>query len=135
MPSSQFDVPVGLPEHRDDTGACATPLETALDLDWFDQQEAVAEESAAGFVDATRRVCPSEPCPAVIGNFMVLRDSHHLAPPFAQALAGHLEKALAGGIGSVRPPVTELGGGVRRGGRPGRPDVRSDLGDHMLSDG
>jgi peptidoglycan/LPS O-acetylase OafA/YrhL len=101
VPSSQFDVPVCLSEHRDDTGACATPLETALDLDWFDQQEAVAEESAAGFVDATRWVCPSEPCPAVIGSFMVLRDSHHLAPPFAQALAGHLEKALAGGTGAV----------------------------------
>ena len=77
---------------------------------------------------------PLRALPAVIGNFMVLRDSHHLAPPFARALAGHLGRAPAGGVAAVPTSGEWLGGGVGRGRRVSRPDVRSELGDDVLRD-
>ena len=93
-PRSIVDVPVCLSEHPDDTLACATPVERAMSPAWLAEEEAAAARSGVGFVDPTRWVCPSGPCPAVIGNFMVFRDEHHLAPPFASALAGRLGDAL-----------------------------------------
>ncbi len=93
-PRSIVDVPVCLSEHRDDTLACATPVERAFSPAWLAEEKAAAASAGVGFVDPTRWVCPSGPCPAVIGNFMVFRDEHHLAPPFASALAGLLGDAL-----------------------------------------
>jgi len=55
----------------------------------------VAADSGVGFVDPTRWVCPSDPCPAVIGSFLVLRDDHHLSPPFSRALGAVLGDELA----------------------------------------
>jgi hypothetical protein len=93
-PRSIVDVPVCLSEHPDETLACATPVDRAMSPAWLAEEQAAAERAGVGFVDPTRWVCPSGPCPAVIGNFMVFRDEHHLAPPFASALAGRLGDAL-----------------------------------------
>ena len=95
VPGSQFDVPVCLAEHRADTLACATPRSDAVDPDWFVVQQEVAADAGVGFVDPTRWVCPSDPCPAVIGSFLVLRDDHHLSPPFSRALGAVLGDELA----------------------------------------
>ena len=37
---------------------------------------------------------PVEPCPAVIGRYLVYRDTHHLATPFATALSTRLARLL-----------------------------------------
>jgi len=93
-PHSGFDVPVCLSEHPDDTLACATSFARAVSVSWLEQERAAAARGGAGFVDPTRWVCPSVPCPAVIGNFMVFRDQHHLTTPFSSALAPRLGDAL-----------------------------------------
>ena len=93
-PRSAFDVPVCLSDHPDDTLACATPFEKSVSLAWLAEEESAADHGGAGFVDPTPWVCPSGPCPAVIGNFMVLRDEHHLTTPFSGALWRRLGDSL-----------------------------------------
>jgi hypothetical protein len=93
-PHSMFDVPVCLSEHPGDTLACSTPFDRAVSLSWLGEEQAAAAHGGAGFVNPTQWVCPSSPCPAVIGNFMVYRDEHHLTTPFSAALSKRLGDAL-----------------------------------------
>ncbi len=93
-PRSMFDVPVCLSAHPDDTLACATPFEKSVSLAWLAEEEAAAAAGGAGFVDPTPWVCPTGPCPAVVGKFMVFRDEHHLTTPFSGALWRRLGDSL-----------------------------------------
>jgi len=47
------------------------------------------------FVDPTAWLCPSDPCPVVIGRFLVYRDEHHMTVTFAESLAPYIDRALA----------------------------------------
>ncbi len=93
-PRSSFDVPVCLSQHRDSILACATPYAQAVSTGWLDAAATAARQGGATFVDPVPWVCPSRPCPPVIGNFLVFRDEHHLSRPFAAALASHLGEEL-----------------------------------------
>ena len=93
-PRSAYDVPVCLSGHLDNTLACATPFDRSVNLAWLGVEESAARRGSAGFVDPTPWVCPSVPCPAVIGNFMVFIDEHHLTTPFSGALWRRLGNAL-----------------------------------------
>ena len=93
-PRSAYDVPVCLSDHPDDSLACATPFNKSVNLTWLAEEASAAKRGGAGFVNPTPWVCPSVPCPAVIGNFMVFRDEHHLTTPFSAALAPFLGDAL-----------------------------------------
>jgi len=73
---------------------CATPLRIAVDPVWAAMERSVATAWGATFVDPTRWVCPSSPCPAVIGRYLVYRDTHHLATPFVTALSTRLARVL-----------------------------------------
>ena len=86
VPRSDFDVPVCLSSNPTDTLACTTPFERAVSVGWLNGERDAADDAGVGFVDPTRWVCPSTPCPSVIGNFMVFFDNHHLTTPFASAL-------------------------------------------------
>ena len=109
-PRSMFDVPVCLSAHPDDTLACATPFEKSVSLTWLAEEEAAAAAGGAGFVDPTPWVCPTGPCPAVIGNFMVLRDEHHLTTPvLGRPLAAPRRRAPGPG----REGLTASAGGRR----------------------
>jgi hypothetical protein len=61
----------------------------------------VAAAAGVTFVDPTPWVCPSEPCPVVIGTYLVFRDSHHLTTPFATSLARRMLAALPPPIGGA----------------------------------
>jgi len=89
-PRAQVDPPVCLSRHPDDVLACASPRHLALDTARLAEERAIAATAAAGFVDPTAWVCPSEPCPVVIGRLLVYRDEHHLTATFARALANRL---------------------------------------------
>ncbi len=94
-PRSMFDVPVCLSAHLDDALACATPFDQSVNGAWLAEEASAARRAGAGFIDPTPWVCPTGPCPAVIGNFMVFRDEHHLTTPFSGALWRRLGDALA----------------------------------------
>lgn len=93
-PHSTFDPPVCLSAHMSDALDCATPLALAIDLPFRDLESRAAAVAGVQFVDATAWICPSEPCPAVIGHVLVYRDPHHMTATFAAALADYLVGAL-----------------------------------------
>jgi hypothetical protein len=55
----------------------------------------IAAATGATFVDPTPWMCVTDPCPAVIGRFLVYRDEHHMTATFARALASRLLDALS----------------------------------------
>ena len=94
-PAADRDIPGCLSAHVRDIGPCAVPQSTAFSGAMLARERAAAREAGAGFVNLTRAVCPSDPCPAVVGGMIVLRDNHHLTATFARSLAPALDKALA----------------------------------------
>lgn len=93
-PMSRTDPPECLSESLDSILACATPYELAVNPAWIEEERAAAARSGASFVDPTAWVCPSDPCPPVLGNFLVLKDPGHMSTFFAAAIAGRLGEAL-----------------------------------------
>jgi len=95
-PWSDYDVPVCLSAHTNSILACSTPVTHAISPSWQKATEQAAKDAGATYVDPTLWVCSSSPCPPVVGNILVYRDSGHLTPPFAEALAARLAKTLPG---------------------------------------
>ncbi len=93
-PRSSFDLPVCLSAHRQSILACATPYIDAVDPRWVAAAAAAAASGHATFIDPTAWICPTWPCPPVIGSFLVFRDMQHLSTPFSAALADYLGPAL-----------------------------------------
>jgi len=93
-PRSQFDVPVCLSSHPSDTLACATPFDRAVSLSRINEERSAALMGGAGYIDTTRWICPSDPCPAVIGSFIVYIDQHHLTVELSSALYRRLGDAI-----------------------------------------
>ena len=98
-PEAPGDPPSCLSAHPDSVLACATPVATAIDAAWVAEEGSVARHAGAAFVDPTVWVCPTGPCPAVIGRYIVYRDTHHLATPFVAALASRLRDRLPAPVG------------------------------------
>ena len=98
-PRSKFDPPVCLSKHLDDVLACATPSTRSYDVKRTAADQELATAAGVTFIDPTAWVCPTEPCPVVIGNYLVFRDSHHLTTPFATALARRMLAALPAPLG------------------------------------
>jgi hypothetical protein len=93
-PRPSRDAPVCLSDHLDDALACATPRSKAIGPERTATEQAVSAETGATFIDPTPWLCPTEPCPAVIGRVLVYRDAHHMTTPFARALAPYLAPLL-----------------------------------------
>jgi peptidoglycan/LPS O-acetylase OafA/YrhL len=93
-PRPATDAPVCVSDHLDDALACATPLSEATAPEWTANEKTVSDQTGATFIDPTTWVCPTSPCPAVIGKVLVYRDGHHMTTPFARALAPYLEPML-----------------------------------------
>jgi peptidoglycan/LPS O-acetylase OafA/YrhL len=93
-PLSRVDPPVCLSQHPSSVLACATPIGDAINETWLGVEQDAAQQAGAGFIDPERWICPSSPCPVVLGNFLVFRDAGHLTATFAQALGGRLGAAV-----------------------------------------
>ncbi len=93
-PRSRFDPPKCLASHMADARPCSTPLKQAADASRLAADHVVADASGARFVDPTTWVCPSDPCPPIIGNLLVNREQDHLTSAFVDSLAPRLGTAL-----------------------------------------
>ena len=93
-PKFALDPPDCLSRHLEDMLACTEPRARMLDLAWAQSEASVADASGAAFVDPTDWACPTDPCPSVVGRYLVYRDRHHLATPYVSALRGRLAAAL-----------------------------------------
>jgi hypothetical protein len=93
-PKFDVDPPDCLSQHLDDVLACAEPRARTVDAAWLRVETSLAERAGAVLVDPTDWACPTDPCPVVIGRYLVFRDQHHLATPFVTALRTRLAAAL-----------------------------------------
>jgi hypothetical protein len=93
-PHLAFDPVDCLSRNPDHTIECAVEHEVLLDEPWLAGEEARAVAGGATFVDTSSWLCPTEPCPLVIGRYLVYRDTNHLAMPFVWALTSRLDAAL-----------------------------------------
>ena len=93
-PQIPYDPAECLSAHADHILRCAVPREQAVEPGWVDVERAAAEGLGATFVDVDAWICPSDPCPLVIGRYAVFADTNHMTRPFAQGLTNRLEAAL-----------------------------------------
>ena len=84
------DPPVCLSKRLDDASACATSMTSAVPRIRLAEDLRIAAATGATFVDPTPWLCPTDPCPVVIGRFLVYRDRHHMTATFARALGPRL---------------------------------------------
>ena len=73
---------------------CATPLASAIAYSWLNTEYHVALAKQVAFIDAERWVCPSSPCPEVIGSYVVHRNAGHITASFNRTLWPRLETAI-----------------------------------------
>jgi peptidoglycan/LPS O-acetylase OafA/YrhL len=97
-PKFTTDPPECLAAHLADVLACAEPRSGKIDEAWRTTEASIARSLGATFIDPTDWACPTDPCPAVIGRYLVYRDQHHLATPYAIALRARLAAALPGAL-------------------------------------
>ncbi len=100
-PLSLVDPPVCLSAHPTSVLACATPVKSAINAAWLQEEQDLADAEGVGFIDPTPWVCPSSPCPAILGNLLVYRDAGHLTATFAAALTDRLEQAVLADLAEV----------------------------------
>ena len=93
-PRPSVDPPVCVSAHLGDRLACATPLAQALDRASLNAEAQVSNQVGVVMVDPTPWVCPSSPCPVIIGQVLVYRDDQHMTATFAAALAPYLAPEL-----------------------------------------
>jgi hypothetical protein len=103
-PLSLVDPPVCLAKHPTSVLACATPVEKAINDAWLNGEHNAADRAGAGFIDPALWVCPSSPCPVVIGKVLVYRNSGHLTAVFAATLAARLRNAINIEVAKPPPP-------------------------------
>ena len=95
------DTPICLSKHLDNATACATPYEDAVAVARNARDAKTVAEVGATFLDPTPMQCATDPCPAVIGRFLVYRDAHHMTATYNRALAERLFENM---IRSWTPP-------------------------------
>jgi hypothetical protein len=93
-PRSDHDVPACLARHGTAIERCTTTRSAAYGWRYRLREAEAARLSGATLVDLSAAVCPTDPCPPVIGSTLVYRDHHHLTATFARSLADELGAAL-----------------------------------------
>jgi len=80
--------------HSPDVEACVRERDSALNGE--DPQVIAAEEGDVDtpIVDLSDRFCLDDICPAVIGNVLVYRDSHHITATYSRLLSDDLAERL-----------------------------------------
>lgn len=97
-PHAARDIPDCLSSHRADIRPCATPRWTAFSAHGLIER-AAARLASVATIDLASDICPSSPCPSVVGGIIVYRDYHHLTATFSTSLAPELDQALTIVIG------------------------------------
>jgi hypothetical protein len=93
-PRSDHDVPACLASYPDAIERCTTTRSAAFGARYRIREAEAARLSGATLVDLSDVVCPTDPCPPVIGSMLVYRDHHHLTATFARSLGDQLGAAL-----------------------------------------
>ena len=111
-PFPEINVPECLSAHLTDVSACAIPAAVAFRKDRRAVEVAAATATGAIHLDLSSWVCPTDPCAAVSGRYLVYRDGSHLSTPYVRSLADELATGLAAAARTrvaVPPPAPETG--------------------------
>lgn len=101
------DVPDCVGRYRDQLDRCALAASVALGgHKYFPRLQQALPEGATA-IDLSDRICTQTHCPAVVGNVMVWRDSHHLTATYARTISPYLWQRLR----SAEPSLPEYPGG------------------------
>lgn len=73
---------------------CSTTVAHAISYPWLNTEYGVAKDMSAGFLNVERWVCPTSPCPAIIGSRLVYRNPGHLTASFTASQWLRLEQAI-----------------------------------------
>lgn len=102
-PQSLVDPPVCLSAHPKNALACSTPVAKAIQFDWISQETAMTSEEGISFIDPGLWICPTSPCPVILGNLLIYMDGGHLTATFSAALASRLRTAISIATGIPLP--------------------------------
>jgi len=91
-PRMQQYPPYCLSGHLDSALACGVARDAALNAAGADIEARVASEFGVKYVNLNDYLCSADFCPAIIGNTLVYRDSHHLTASMAEELAPELAR-------------------------------------------
>jgi peptidoglycan/LPS O-acetylase OafA/YrhL len=94
-PALAQDPLVCLSAHPNSTLACATPVAQAISNNWITVESQIAASNSIALIRPQMWVCPTDPCPVVIGNILTYFDTGHMTATFSAALAGKLKSAIA----------------------------------------
>jgi peptidoglycan/LPS O-acetylase OafA/YrhL len=93
-PGQTQDPPLCLSQHPKSTLACATPASQSISAAWQAEEHAIASYEDIGILDPSYWVCPTDPCPVVIGNLEIFQDQSHLTATYSEAMAPIMASAL-----------------------------------------
>lgn len=119
-PWAPSDVPTCVSEHVERPHRCDFSLDadTAARDRLLYEEEARAGGASVEFWDATRAVCPTDPCSVVAGDGVIIyRDSHHLTQTYSRMLADRIATPIEDILGRSR----EDGSAAHRSTWPPRP--------------
>jgi hypothetical protein len=93
-PQMSSDPPACLQQHSANIAACETSRSAAMSPAHDQAERAAATGAGASFASLSAQVCPYDPCPLVVGHFMMWREQTHLTATYARQLAPSLRALL-----------------------------------------
>jgi hypothetical protein len=103
-PMWQEDPVACLRRHRRDIGRCDTPRREAISTRTETAEREAAEAAGVRWVPTADLVCPRDPCRAVEGRYLVLRDIQHLTVAWARMIGPALLERLTCGVAPEPSP-------------------------------
>jgi hypothetical protein len=92
-----------LARHHTNISACVTQRASAFHPGHDRVERAAARSADGSFIDLSRKVCPYDPCPLVIGDTMLWRDQAHITARFSRQLGPSLRRSLRAALQDVLP--------------------------------
>ncbi len=89
-PRPEFNMAECVYDHRDDLDACAFSQEDGAS----GRDLVAAMQPGDELIDLNPLICPQDPCPAVIGQVMVYRDTNHLTEEYVRTLEVPFKRRL-----------------------------------------
>ncbi len=93
IPKPDKDIPECVSKSLDNLQDCAFSRSKSLDYPPVEERAAKEVEDVR-LVDPIPMICPTETCPAVIGDTLVYRNGAHITPTYMRTLAPWLEEQL-----------------------------------------
>jgi len=87
-------VPACLQAHPRNMSACERRRDASLSTRRATNDERAAADAGVVYAPTAQLICPYDPCPVVIDQFILSWDEHHVQPSYAVSLARGLERLL-----------------------------------------